>query len=157
MSCRRCASVEAGASTLQPASNTFLTFATADNRNCHEVDRRSQRLPAGITRCCYGQRRPGTSPENDVVVWASLVNPRTMIAFSPASNGSGWCIECIRVEPLHVKIYLRRDHEIACLERRIPDEGRMIEIAQNRKATLGQRRRADAPRQFGPKRPCLVR
>ena len=31
----RGATVEAGASTLQPASITFLTFATANNKNCH--------------------------------------------------------------------------------------------------------------------------
>jgi hypothetical protein len=31
----RGATVEAGASTLQPASITFLTFATANNNNCH--------------------------------------------------------------------------------------------------------------------------
>jgi len=29
------ASVEAGASTLQPATITFLTFATANNKTCH--------------------------------------------------------------------------------------------------------------------------
>jgi hypothetical protein len=31
----RAVTVEAGASTLQPASITFLTFAMANNTNCH--------------------------------------------------------------------------------------------------------------------------
>ncbi len=31
----RGAAVKAGASTLRPASITFLTFATANNQNCH--------------------------------------------------------------------------------------------------------------------------